>query len=402
MRLRAPKIKQPKSEITKPKERPWQKFDVEVVTPIFGGGVTAGNPDEAMPIRTAAIRGQLRYWWRFLHQNKYKGRHLFDEERKIWGGVNEKETGFSSRVKLKVRHIKNINVTQYDGKSADYALFPAKETQKLAAKKLINEGIKFSLQIYSLESDLFSTNVLPALRWWATFGGIGARTRRGVGSIKIIGLDPITEDEAEAEGCKLVFAPSNKKLNAIAAWEIAVRYLQGFRQGENIGRRPGQGKKLGRSFWPEPDSIRQAIQDSEKKQDKFQRHAPEHDALISFPRAAFGLPIITQFTGGNEPMETELNPAGELGRMASPVILTPYPLKDGHYLPAALLMPTVHFNDFELALKYIGRIDEVALYKKDEWWNSNKANDVPPINNYAGSDALSAFMNFFAQGGRKP
>ncbi len=418
MRLREPKIEQPKSEIARPKEQPWQKFDVELITPIFGGGVTAGNPDEDMPIRAAAIRGQLRYWWRFLYRNKYKGQRLFDEERKIWGGVGERDTGFSSRVRLKLGQINNINIAQYDGKLAGYALFPARETQEFPAKKLIHKGLKFSLQIYCLESGLFNREVLPALRWWATFGGIGARTRRGVGSVKVAGLAPITETEAEDEGCKLAIYSSREKLSATDAWKRAVGYLQEFRQGASIGRNHKKDEsgnllyhdqkehvpQLGRSSWPEPDSIREIVNTHSDM------HSPSHKARLAFPRAAFGLPIIFKFKDDNhrDPQQSELLPINT-DRMASPLILTAYPQGNGAYAPAALLLPNKEILD-SLALSLSTEPDNNAPRLKrrgwdkwsTNWWDSNKASNVSPINDYAGTDALSAFMNFFAQGGQKP
>lgn len=58
-----------------PKELPeskgdWQGIRCELVTPLHGGGVVARESDEKLPVRVTAIRGQLRFWWRFLaHQN---------------------------------------------------------------------------------------------------------------------------------------------------------------------------------------------------------------------------------------------------------------------------------------------------------------------------------------------
>ncbi len=46
-----------------------ETYQVKVITPIYGGGVKAGEPDKDMPIRASAIRGQLRYWW---HPGKKK------------------------------------------------------------------------------------------------------------------------------------------------------------------------------------------------------------------------------------------------------------------------------------------------------------------------------------------
>lgn len=38
---------------------PWIDYSARLVTPLFGGGVVAGEVDSAMPIRAASIRGPL-------------------------------------------------------------------------------------------------------------------------------------------------------------------------------------------------------------------------------------------------------------------------------------------------------------------------------------------------------
>ena len=40
------------------------ELDIQVVTPMFGGGVEAGVPDPVTLIRPLSIRGHLRFWWR--------------------------------------------------------------------------------------------------------------------------------------------------------------------------------------------------------------------------------------------------------------------------------------------------------------------------------------------------
>lgn len=43
-----------------------QPLKIEVVTPLFGGGHTAGQIDEVTPISAKSIRGHLRFWWRWM------------------------------------------------------------------------------------------------------------------------------------------------------------------------------------------------------------------------------------------------------------------------------------------------------------------------------------------------
>ena len=395
MRVRKPIPEQPTTVQLIPVNQ-WKTFNVTLITPLFGGGVTAGEPDINMPIRAAAIRGQLRYWWRFLNKDTPD---LFNEERKIWGGAAEDEEDFASKVKLKIRQVTSPSISEYSGQ-AGYALFPARATDEAPVKHLIQKGLSFNLLISCEDEGYFKMHVEESLRWWATFGGLGARTRRGAGSVSINQLNPINQEEAREKSCQLEILRGHENTygDAADAWEASIKILQSFRQGEFIARNSGDGKKLGRSLWPEPDSVRKVIELSDPRK-KFTRHPPKHNALISFPRAAFGLPIITHFTGWNEPVDTELAPSNA-ERLASPLILTAYSLGDDKYSPAALLMPVEHINNLELKLSFTGSGD-IETYSKDQWWDSSKKDKVAPIKKSQGDDALSAFMNFFQNGGKQ-
>ena len=50
------------------KPKPFQDnvhtFEIELITPIFGGGVSTRVNDPDFPIRPTSIRGQLQFWWR--------------------------------------------------------------------------------------------------------------------------------------------------------------------------------------------------------------------------------------------------------------------------------------------------------------------------------------------------
>ncbi len=382
-----------------------ETYQVKVITPIYGGGVKAGEPDKEMPIRASSIRGQLRYWWRFLQMygenNIIDKEELFKKEREIWGGMgNEEELkesdqkDFSSKVFIKVnakpiseQQITNAKDTIGNNNGISYALFSA--IQGRENHKLIKEGYTFQLNVFSQElckEDWQS--VLLSVRWWACFGGIGARTRRGLGSVEIEGISPLTQNDVKAYYCEL------KEINAsgaINSWNKAIEKLYQFRQGVGIGRDPGNGNTPGRSRWPEPDSIREITGKA--------GHPIEHPARQSFPRAAFGLPIIFEFKEQGEPPKTELIPQTS-ERMASPLILKAMRTKNG-YKAIALKLPTAHVNDKTVLLKKSGDENGAKLpktFSPNEWWDKAKAKNVKPINEYNGTDALTAFMNYFTKG----
>ena len=110
-----------------------------------------------------------------------------------------------------------------------------------------------------------------------------------------------------------------------------------------------------------------------------------------------------------KPEETKLLPQEKgkkpYDRLASPLILKPVATADGKYQPTALLMPYCHFCDLQLNLryqeeKYAKKGEENGwIFEPDEWCGSAQAELVDLIKEYNGADALTAFMNFFANGG---
>jgi CRISPR-associated protein Cmr1 len=430
----------------------WKQYKFTLLTPMFGGGTKTNTPDTGMPVRATACRGQLRYWWRFLAKNREKGpdtgKKIFDKERKIWGGLAEDGKDYSSRVKLRVtnvafnertdsaacaEYIKYQNGHQRAGqyKSTpkthreipEYAMFPGRgnlksstEIEKEPANMIVT--LSFILEISYWNDDcrkLFEKEVTEALCWWATFGGLGARTRRGCGSVYSPNLKTITEQEAKSNNCLLVFSADNSYESATAAWKKAVQHLQDFRQTPTIGRENGT-EHPGCSLWPEPDSIRE-IADTYSTD-----HTPKHPARIAFPRAVFGLPIIFKFKNDSnvpqpDPQQTELKPQ-DGDRLASPLILLPYPVTVGkgniRYKPAALCLPSTHLDAITLQLSYsrggsilscpgsklTGRKNKDWDQWEKNWWHPDKATSVKPISRNGGKNALDAFMTFFKKGGR--
>ena len=418
----------------------WRRYQVQLITPMFGGGTRAGEPDDLMPIRATAIRGQLRYWWRFLARhrkdNPLDGESLFAAEREIWGGMAENDTDYSSKVRLRIRDIRKKNVQEYDEKEAPYALFPARKQQgDNRARKLVREGLTFTLEI-AAPSQLMTDEVEPALRWWATFGGLGSRTRRGLGTVEVRPVDNpeclggvlhVSKNEVNqaCSQCRVVML--DKQNDAKEAWVLAVKILQQFRQltpvfqgykivdWEGIGRRTrtknidGQDRLMpGKSNWPEADAIR-------RKTGRFiSRHRPNSTAPICFPRILFGLPLhFSFFSDGHIPPDTDLSAVSGgtvYDRIASPLILKPVAVGYGEYRPTALVLPYDHIEACTFQLEYAKKENRSEAEKEGkpyrwtlggkELWGSNDVKKVMPVKKNDGTDSLTAFMNFFKQGGQ--
>lgn len=336
-----------------------RKFEIEFITPLFGGGVAPKTPDPITVVRGSSIRGQLRFWWRAT-----RGRgcatvaELHEKESAVWGSTKS-----ASKVRVNVAigaRGRPIGPTGA-GNCPKYALFPFSATEKNQAI----DGIRFQL-ILSYPPAL--KDEIEAAVWaWTNFGGLGSRTRRGCGALFCPETAPrsLSPDvlldwwNALQSKCGAGISPTRpawSKLdrifcigagstNSMETWRALLAHLATFRQGIPFARRPGPG----RSKWPEADSLRAHTRNGVTS------HL--HSVTLSnpivepgFPRAMLGLPIVFHFkdqedqtwNGGTlEPIASE--------RMASSIILRPLKATDGNVAAIALPLqaPTPDALKFE-------------------------------------------------------
>ena len=377
-------------------------YQCELLTPMYGGGVEPGQVDKEMPIRATAIRGQLRFWWRLLFGNPQDSKDSFLREREIWGGLGDAPGEVaSSQVSINIRDLK-VDLRQIfptvEGESSktrwhknlknqiglQYALFAAQDKAK--------PGTLLSACCWRLDikieggaetappghSATVKQQVEDCLRWWATFGGIGARTRRGLGAVIVrpVGsTEPLTVEETEisSKDCKLVALPGDfnpreatKELNKV------LEKFRDFRQGVNnseadlgFGRKkqeePATGRPAGRSLWPEADVVRLATGKWFGKTGKRSHllknggmggphtHAPNYTGPAIYPRAQFGLPLVIHFADrqDGDPGDVTVLPevrqpdgsTQTMERRASPILFRTSANKDGNCRINLLLLP---------------------------------------------------------------
>lgn len=379
----------------------WQTYQCTLVTPMYGGGVKPGVVDKEMPIRASAIRGQLRFWWRVVFGRGLMHNEMFERETAIWGGIGDKSAASKVEVRVVLSEVKSdfVSSTSHPyGKSVSYGFGAAANNGEA---QWLKEGFGFSLHIRYPEN--MDTEIKTCLRWWMTFGGLGARTRRGFGAVRCNSISTLAVEEIKRADCQILYVAKNEN-NAIEAWKTATGRLMKFRQGAGFAR-TDSSPRPGRSFWPEPDQLRR---DTGKNDDR--KHMPEHQSGNTFPRAAFGMPIIFDFHKTSEPDKklTELLPRdGE--RMASPLILCPTKV-DGKWCATALLLPTWKAA-LAMPLRYKklqGRMpghwpaDQKNRHEKAKYIRPKQDGQAGPMVKADGSlradDPLSAFMQFFAEG----
>ena len=368
----------------------------QLVTPMYGGGVRAGEVDRVLPIRTSGIRGQLRFWWRLLYGGDRDPADVFKDERAIWGGISAIGPSQASQVAIRT-DCKSVDDRQLiDAKHPDvpnYGLIDHNEPTKL-----LKQGYAFEVALAFRPGlcDKKRNQVVEALRWWASFSGLGARTRRGFGAVNCAGVEPVTANDVEGRQGRMVVGGGSYS-HALAAWRSAIALLWSFRQEPGIGRgEGGGGNRPGRSHWPEADTIRRIAGRS--------AHEPQHPVDGVYPRAAFGLPIVFHFKDSGDPSDTleaaDLRDRAR-DRMASPLILRPY--FDGEaYRSMALLLPGWEQRlSVDVALKQRRKAARAWPKLDEEDKRKQMAAQIKPMKG-RGNDVLSAFMSYFEEHQTEP
>ncbi|GIW78264.1 MAG: type III-B CRISPR module RAMP protein Cmr1 [Gemmatales bacterium] len=375
-----------------PKPSEPKTYTIQLITPMFGGGVEPGEPDESMPIRATEIRGQLQFWWRATAGAKYSTKEeLREAQTEIWGSTEK-----ASNVQVQARTTtagKNQPCAQYSwnpnarggrggwrmnwlppfqGTKLPYALFPFQGEMprpnrnakiEVPPANCIHDAV-FELTI-NCAADMTreaESEVETALWAWVNFGGLGARTRRGCGALFCRDFAPESVEQLVEKARQYATSSARDwpvlvehlligkaERGSIAAWDAAINILRDFRQGEEeeIGRAAGPS----RSFWPEAESIREITGCRSHSRDP---NIPD-SAIPAFPRAEFGLPIVFHFKDSGDPPDTVLYPGNgpaneKRERMASPLILKPLGLADGKFIPIILLLRTPHLTGVDLRI----------------------------------------------------
>ncbi len=386
---------------------------LEILTPVFGGGVWIDpnaphkkQHDEVTPIRSAAIRGHLRFWWRATHGAQHGSiAAMRAAEDAIWGNASiagEIRLSVEQRITPSDYDVYTFNVSKNkidfpSGAAADiaYGAFPLQPAQAAQDK---HPGVLHSFNgaatLKIVGPARLREQVMDALDAWLAFGGVGGRTRRGFGAVASPdrAVDPQVilkkwQAGKPLEGCpslagaRLQLAGSFSK--PIDALQRGLGALRTFRQGVQVGRNPGSAhNRPGRSRWPEPDEIRRITGDHEAQ------HRPAHP-VRKFPRAAFGMPIIFHFKDRNDPKDTSLNPVGK-ERRASPLILRPSP-KGQAFQALALVLNDPEARGEALEL----RMGRTADPSPNGLLTPPEAAQIKPL--HGETDPLQAFLEFFHQ-----
>lgn len=420
--------------------------EYRLITPLYGGGVDPSEADPVTIVRATEIRGHLRFWWRATRggQTGNSLEKLKAMEDEIWGKAstkekvkkNEDQRNKQAQEDKSFQHTIQIEVIVRDSERGeakkaydieergeklkpsavnvpDYAVFPLrppnedlrKKTKKQLEEdmKKLQHGVSFTLKITFPK--IYKEDIEAALWAWETFGGVGARTRRGFGALQLLKVDGnenIDLPSSNRSGIvrswlvsklqqfvvrgswpehvphleqTLHFQITNPETMAYQSWKGLIKRYAAFRQSRTKGN-------TGRSNWPEAETIRNITG---------RRHYADLHHPQKFPRAVFGLPIIFHFKDDAhrehpDPKETTLQGAKkEYERLASPLILRPLVCKDGLSVGLAAILKGSYIPP--LIVKETGEPVEAQL-------NEQELTMLPNLNLNHQTDILQAFMNF--------
>jgi len=385
----------------------------ELITPLFGGGEQTMQADSISVVRASEVRGQLRFWWRATRGGKYTTlEDLKKDEDALWGAAGSGEPHASKvcvaitcdnpgSIDYPFEVIKNKwgkaeAKYRQASKVPAYVAFPMQPEQKSVSFGMqlssVRVGVAFKLQIsYPVA---YKKDIDAALWAWETFGGIGARTRRGFGALYCIKVnDTLVEhmtcqqagvwlqDQLQkhvVEGTPPAGVPhlSSTMLlriipstgESIITWKNLIGNFSQFRQF-----RLSLQKGPGRNQWPEADAIRRLTTLGGKEA-----------TSNRFPRGQLGLPIVFHFIGAGEPGDTNLEGQNH-DRYASRLILRPLRLAGGVVgLAAVLHGPALPPGGLKLA-KAPGNPSVEGLV------TSVEANQIQPLKGQV--DPLQAFID---------
>ncbi len=418
-----------------------QTRQYKLITPLFGGGVTPAEADPVTTVRATEVRGHLRFWWRACCGGRYGGslRRMKEAEDALWGAASTPAKPLPSQVQIVVEceaagsadrpfevvagnpgtHGPRPKVRPRQGSVVPpYGAFPLQPGEGEAVigmdTKSVRKDVAFLLTI-TYPSDVVQKADVEAALWaWETFGGVGARTRRGFGSLQCTHVDGqavtapsqgqvaarlsqgliqhVVEGGQWPAGVPHLTRTAKMKVtpasSPVAAWRNLLDKLKTFRQQRRPGNQPG---RPGRSYWPEPEAIRDLTGQ------RHPMHQPLPPLIKKFPRAAFGLPIIFHFKDMNrrnkndsdaDPRDTSLQ-GHDHDRLGSPLILRPLACANGTAVGMALILEGPRTPPGGLVLNDAPHNPPVvALLTGTEVAHLN--NDMPL---HVQTDVLDAFLN---------
>lgn len=329
-------------------------FACETVTPLFlGGADPRGEPE----LRAPSLRGAMRYWFRAL-LGEPDPTKLSLREAKVFGGPQHEraEPQRASPLRVAVRWVQEPPIKKWGppqwppdtggtGRNQVNGLvylgFAFRATggrDAQPARQAIDAGWRFTVELSARDAGVLRQ---ACAAWWVLchVGGLGSRTRRGFGTIRVLAVngaaalgDGLPPMPLAARTPQALAAALSEGLRVAAAALGAGAPMPRpsyttLRQGAAVACVLGHA-------WP---SWHAALRDVGELMARIRRGMqptmstvlkPPSGQQLTFERPAFGLPIVYYNPQTRQSVTLE---ADSISRRASPLIIRPLRLADGQY-----------------------------------------------------------------------
>lgn len=283
-----------------------------VTTPMF----LSGADQKEAELRVPSIKGALRFWWRALAYYEVQGniKELRENEADIFG-----DTKRQSNILLSIGNNKNIcernTKEQFQWKVSDWRSYVGYGLTEKASRKYIEPAssmIYLNVHERKLTQDQRGS-VVRAIKVMGLFGGLGARSRKGWGSLTLKTLEgwnskwkqPENEDD---------FKNNAKDILAIDKLEDGDELHSYTSISTKAIFEVGKKQSLEEAYKYLGNEYKKAVTSCAIKKDREQ----------------FGLPR-----------------ASNNKRRASPLFLHVHQCPDGNAFPVALYLPSIFLSDKE-------------------------------------------------------
>lgn len=175
----------------------WVTFHLRTMTPLFSGDDPTSPPVDS-PIRVPSIRGVLRYWFRAVAaaHGVTAPQDLWKAEEAVFGSTN-KPSAIALRLSGPLPRSNPSPAPDWAAKSqhppfrgAEYLLGQGLWDRDHLKRGFVAARKDFCLDVRFSGIAETDTRFMLSLWAWLTYGGLGARTRRGFGQLtcrKIVG-----------------------------------------------------------------------------------------------------------------------------------------------------------------------------------------------------------------------
>ncbi|NLK53023.1 MAG: type III-B CRISPR module RAMP protein Cmr1 [Syntrophomonadaceae bacterium] len=318
-----------------------------VVTPLFLGGADPVK-DEELSLRVPSLKGALRFWYRAAALARLGSlARVRNEEAAVFGSTKTGQSLFLARVEDV--NLKTVNKGEKVLGGIAYlgygvANWNSKARAALTTRPYIKPGSSFKLRLLlrpqkEINQD-YINDLKLAVQALGLFGGLGARSRRGLGSLGLMSLKengqviwspPRTIDELKhkyEEFFRKLNLPDNPELPEYTAFSRHSRVVivAADRNPERLLNTVGQAMNHYRSYrkdknYPRDHDVAREIANHKQPQ--------EHPV-----RLAFGLPHNYFFSSDKSIVNVSGQKGEEEYRRASPLFIHIHPLEQE---PAAVL-----------------------------------------------------------------